>query len=134
MFVSIIESNSADSTGNLLRSFDDTLNSMDVPHRIIVNESTIPKPISRDTNPARIEFLARLRNRALEPLVENGGYDRILFSNDVFVQAESIVELLKTRNGDWDMVCGMDFGHWGYVFPFPPSSLIDLRLGYTMLG
>lgn len=71
-----------------------------------------------ETGPSRIKFLAAVRNLVLKPLVQNGGYDRILFSNDIFISAESIVELLKTRDGDWDMVCGLDLSFWGYVLLF----------------
>lgn len=65
------------------------------------------------TGPGRIQFLSDTRNLALAPLVEHGGYDVVLFSNDVLIEAESVVELLKTKNGEWDMVCGLDMGRWG---------------------
>ncbi|KAJ7081154.1 cryptococcal mannosyltransferase 1-domain-containing protein [Mycena belliarum] len=49
----------------------------------------------------------------MEPLVKHGGYERVVFSNDIFIEAESIVELLDTKGGDYDMACGLDFGCWG---------------------
>ncbi|KAJ6589621.1 cryptococcal mannosyltransferase 1-domain-containing protein [Mycena capillaripes] len=87
VFVSIVESYSSDDTPALLHEFDAALQAMG--------------------------FLAAVRNLAIEPLVTLGGYDRVLFTNDVFVEAESIVELLHTRGGDYDMACGLDFGWWG---------------------
>ena len=64
-------------------------------------------------NNEHIAFHATMRNLALEPLTKNGGYDRVLFSNDVFIEAESVVELLNSRDGDWDMVCGIDYAAGG---------------------
>jgi hypothetical protein len=61
----------------------------------------------------RIEFLSANRNLALAPLMEHGGYDIVLFSNDIFIEAESVVDLLKTKDGEWDMVCGLDVDRWG---------------------
>jgi hypothetical protein len=65
------------------------------------------------TGTNRIEFLSATRNLAMAPLVEQGGYDVVLYSNDILIEAESVVELLKTKNGEWDMVCGLDMGRWG---------------------
>ncbi|KAJ6589619.1 cryptococcal mannosyltransferase 1-domain-containing protein [Mycena capillaripes] len=113
VFVSIVESYSSDDTPALLHDFDATLQTMGVSRRILTQDTSIPRPASMGTAPPRIEFLAAVRNLAIEPLVTLGGYDRVLFTNDVFVEAESIVELLNTRGGDYDMACGMDFGQWG---------------------
>ncbi|KAJ7226420.1 hypothetical protein C8J57DRAFT_1535226 [Mycena rebaudengoi] len=38
----------------------------------------------------RIDILAATRNLAIESLVERGGYDRLLFSNDMFVEISII--------------------------------------------
>lgn len=114
--MSVVESYSTDSTPDLLRVFDRRLSSMRVSHRVLVEDTTVPRPASMETATPRIQFLADVRNLALAPLVENGGYDRVIFSNDIFVQAESIVELLKTRDGEWDMVCGLDLSFWGYIY------------------
>lgn len=88
---------------------------MGVGRRILVQDKAISRPGNMETGPPRIKFLAELRNQVLEPLVEHGGYDRVMFSNDIFVEAESVAELLNTRGGDLDMVCGLDFGQWGCV-------------------
>lgn len=114
--MSIVESNSGDQTPALLEAFDVQLKDMGVARRILIHDTSIPRPPSMDTAHPRIKFLADIRNKVLEPLVDKGGYDRVIFSNDVFVEAESVVELLHTRNGDWDMVCGIDLLVWGYVY------------------
>ncbi|KAJ7768030.1 cryptococcal mannosyltransferase 1-domain-containing protein, partial [Mycena olivaceomarginata] len=44
-----------------------------------------------------------------EPLVIQGVYDHVLLNNNVFVEAESIIELLNTKGSDYDMACGLDF-------------------------
>ncbi|KAF7327320.1 Glycosyltransferase family 69 protein [Mycena kentingensis (nom. inval.)] len=114
VFISIVESYSADATPALLLDFASYLSAQQVPHRIIVQDTTIPRPSSMETAPPRIDFLAATRNRAIEPLLQSAQpFDRIIFSNDIFVEAESIVELLNTNNGQYDMACGVDFQQWG---------------------
>ncbi|KAJ7673899.1 cryptococcal mannosyltransferase 1-domain-containing protein [Mycena polygramma] len=113
VFVSIVESYSTDSTPALLRTFDKTLENLGVPRRILTQDTTFVRPPSMLTALPRVEFLAAVRNRAIEPLVAHGGYDRLLFSNDIFIEAESIVELLNTQDGEYDMACGLDFGNRG---------------------
>ncbi|KAJ7630355.1 cryptococcal mannosyltransferase 1-domain-containing protein [Roridomyces roridus] len=120
VFVSILESNSDDATGQILEQFDAQLADMGVARRIITHDAT--------PHDDRISFLSAVRNRVLEPLIEKGGYDRVLFSNDVFIEAEAIVELIKTRDGDWDFVCGLDFGPWGLY----DQWVIRDRLGRTL--
>ena len=79
----------------------------------------------RGENDSRIDFLAKVRNKALEPLwklandgsgaakkmsgpaVEPWKADRIIFMNDVFVCAKDFMRLLLH---DVDMACGLDFG------------------------
>ncbi|KAJ6454197.1 cryptococcal mannosyltransferase 1-domain-containing protein [Mycena sanguinolenta] len=113
VFVSIVESNSGDNTANLLEEFDRTLATMQVKRRVLTHDTSIVRPADMGTAPPRIQFLAAVRNLAMEPLVQHGGYTRVLFSNDVFIEAESIVELLDTKGGDYDMACGLDMAYWG---------------------
>lgn len=112
VFVSILESGSRDRSRKLLRQLDDRLDAMRVARRILTEDTAITKPEDMGGSD-RIDFLSALRNRALEPLVEMGGYDKVMFSNDIYIEPESIVELLKTADGEYDMACGMDFGHYG---------------------
>ncbi|KAJ6503089.1 cryptococcal mannosyltransferase 1-domain-containing protein [Mycena vulgaris] len=112
VFVSVVESNSWDGTAELLDEWKGTLEKMGVAHFIRTRDQQVPRPPDMPGN-VRIDFLSATRNLALAPLVEQGGYDVVLFSNDVLIEAESVVELLKTKNGEWDMVCGLDLGRWG---------------------
>ncbi|EJD37087.1 hypothetical protein AURDEDRAFT_173844 [Auricularia subglabra TFB-10046 SS5] len=113
VFVSIVESYSKDSTRKLLTKFDQSLAALNVPRRIVLNDTSIPRPEKMSTNNARIQFLADTRNLVLEPLRESAEYEWVVFSNDVFVRAEAVIELIHTRNGDYDMACGVDYGPWG---------------------
>lgn len=113
VYVSIYESYSRDRTPEMLEEFSKTLRSMNVRHTLILRDESIKKPSPMRTNNARIVFLSALRNKAMEPLYKMASFDRVLFSNDVYVEAESVIALLKARNGDWDQVCGLDFNVWG---------------------
>ena len=121
--MSIYESNSWDKSADILTEFDASLGTLKVARTILVRNKQIPSPRSRSTSrdSDRIPFLATVRNMVMEPLYQNraqnaiGSVDRILFLNDVYFEAESVIELLRSRDGDWHQVCGMDFGTWGYV-------------------
>jgi hypothetical protein len=115
VFISIVESHSTDGSPGLLKALDADLARMSVPRRILTGDEAVPKPDDMSGN-NRIGFLAATRNRAMEPLMV-GGYDRVVFSNDIFMEPESLVELLETNDGDYDMACGLDFGHFGYGHP-----------------
>ena len=112
VFVSIVENYSTDRSPQLLRDFAHELDRLGVRNRVLVQNNTIKKPPQLEWNP-RIEFLAAIRNQVLEPLLESGGYDKVLFSNDIFIEPESVIELLETHDGDYDFACGFDFGHFG---------------------
>ncbi|KAF8209165.1 cryptococcal mannosyltransferase 1-domain-containing protein [Mycena galopus ATCC 62051] len=113
VFVSILEGYSSDNSPVLLDDFDRRLKQMRVAHRVLTRDRSLVRPASMNVALPRIQFLAALRNRVLRPLVEKGGYERVIFSNNVFVEAESIVELLRTKDGDYDMACGLDLSYWG---------------------
>jgi hypothetical protein len=129
VFVSVVESNSDDRTPDLLRDLDSTLDKIDVRRRILTNDTAVPRPLDMAWN-HRIDFLAAVRNRALEPLVAQGGYDKVVFSNDVFIEPESVIELLETADGAYDMACALDFGHFG---AYDMWVLRD-RLGHLAAG
>lgn len=111
VFVSVVESHSGDSSPQLLEALDADLALLGVSRRILTGDEAVQKPDDMGGN-NRIEFLSATRNRAMEPLLV-GGYDRVVFSNDIFIEPESFVELLETNNGDYDMACGLDMGHFG---------------------
>lgn len=112
VFVSVVENYSDDRSPDILRDFEEELTRRGIKNRILVQDETIKRPPDMSWN-ARIAFLASIRNQALQPLIARGGYDKILFSNDILVEPESIIELLETRDGNFDFACGMDFGHYG---------------------
>ncbi|KAJ7073113.1 cryptococcal mannosyltransferase 1-domain-containing protein [Mycena amicta] len=127
---------------------------------IQLDDSLLPAGVKRpnpmQNKPPRIEFLAALRNIVLEPLyrarlgwdrdidgdsegdgeekgegeVAEGRWDKVLFSNDVFVEAESMAELLWTKEGQYDMACGMDFQQWGLY----DLWVVRDRLGKSVSG
>ncbi|PIL26876.1 hypothetical protein GSI_11056 [Ganoderma sinense ZZ0214-1] len=129
VFVSVVENYSTDRTPDLLLQFARELERRGVPNRILVRNETVARPDAMEWNP-RIEFLAAIRNQALEPLLAHGGYDKVLFSNDVFIEPESVLELLETRDGEYDFACGLDFGHFG---AYDMWVLRD-RLGHLTAG
>lgn len=106
-FVSMYESGSSDGTPHLLHLFADVLEELDVPNEIVANGT-----LTRTKNQPRIDFLAQVRNKALEPLLKQAtkGYffDRVLFINDVYFCAGDLHRVLLH---DADIACGMDFLH-----------------------
>lgn len=112
VYVSIVESNSNDRTPELLRELDAALAQRNVRRRILISDTAVPRPADMAWN-NRIDFLAAVRNRAIEPLVDQGGYDKVVFSNDIYIEPESVIELLETADGNYDMACALDFGHFG---------------------
>ena len=117
VLIQIQESWSTDGTAKQLLEYQRSLHNLGVAHRVLVHHDKIARPHPFLTDQARIEFLAASRNVPLEPLLEEatGAFDRVLYSNDVLVSAEAIIELLSTRGGDYDMACGLDFSPWGCV-------------------
>jgi len=127
-FISIYESNSWDATKPLLSQLDHTLNTLDLPHRIVSRDDEA-RWWPYGTSPERINFLARARNQALLPLQssdpqtrleEYDQFTKVIFLNDVQFTWESIVRLVATRvdgdeskAGDYDLACGIDYASSG---------------------
>jgi alpha-1,3-mannosyltransferase len=102
VFVSIYESGSTDDTPRLLQELQAALDSQGVRHHIITSGE-----IARAPGEARIEFLAKARNAALEPLYSNRtDADRVLFLNDMFFCANDVLRLALARA---DLACALDF-------------------------
>lgn len=106
--LSIVEGNSPDGTGEVLEALTPFLDQLDIQYFYS----------SSDINPSkgnRIEKLAKLRNMALQPLIdsfENGASEDItvLFLNDVAACSEDILELaLQRQRLGADMTCAMDW-------------------------
>ncbi|KAL0936455.1 polysaccharide export protein [Colletotrichum truncatum] len=68
----------------------------------------------------RITYLARERNRAMEPLKALGEkgvkFDKVIWLNDVVFETLEVAMLLGTRGGDFAAACGMDFTLWPYYY------------------
>ncbi|KAL6053415.1 Cryptococcal mannosyltransferase 1-domain-containing protein [Balamuthia mandrillaris] len=107
IYLSIYESGSRDETPLWLALMGVELENLGVPHRIISEPTE-----ERGLDMHRIEFLAQVRNKALEPLYDGpeGYYDQVLFINDVFFKAEDALRLLIYET---DMSCGLDFNYNG---------------------
>jgi hypothetical protein len=136
VFVSIVESGSLDNTKEFLQYLEYKLGEADVERSIQMsnwshadelnrtNEEGVlhfPQYAGQDANDGkrrewevrRIPFLARERNRGLEPLVEMGRqgrrFDKILVLNDVLYTPGDVLTLLGTRNGEYAAACALDF-------------------------
>ncbi|KAJ1939341.1 hypothetical protein EC988_007337, partial [Linderina pennispora] len=105
VFISMYENGSGDLTKEILREFSPTLDALNVPHRIVVDDN--PRPSSFH----RIEYMAQIRNKALEPLYEQSReYDRVVFLNDVFFCPSDLMELVyQAETQDAHLTCGEDF-------------------------
>lgn len=128
--LSIVEGNSGDGTGEVLRALHPELDSMGTTYYFKTS----------DINPKegnRIEKLAQLRNLALQPMldpVEPKRYSAhdttIIFLNDVAVCTEDILELVYQRRSlGADMTCAMD---WTYVGRDP--TFYDVWIARGMNG
>jgi hypothetical protein len=137
VYVSILESGSLDNTKEVLKMLDDVLGANNIPHITILDPTTHADeinvgPLDDRGTPRqgwiqttsvgtqwgkelrRIPYLARLRNRALEPLFkfqdEQGQkFDKILFLNDVVFRPQDVLTLLATNQGSFSAACAMDF-------------------------
>lgn len=123
-FISIYESNSEDSTPELLRNFAQKLTHANIPHRIVTTTDD-KRHWSYSTSPERIQYLADARNKAIEPLQSEDeavrlpdwtDYTRVVFLNDVIYKWEAVVRLIATRldedetkAGEYDLACGLDY-------------------------
>eukprot|EP00898_Chlorokybus_atmophyticus_P006469 jgi/Chlat1/6823/Chrsp51S06513 len=135
-YVSVYESGSTDNTPSVLSVMHSLLVHMRVPHNIIANATDV-----RGDGMPRIEFLARVRNRALQPLFDMQDevrFDKVFFNNDVYFCAEDVLLLLlhdahiaagfDINNVDWDSKKIRFYDNWvgrdlngddiGYFHPF----------------
>ncbi|OMJ21811.1 Alpha-1,3-mannosyltransferase CMT1 [Smittium culicis] len=92
VFLSIYENNSEDKTKELLNDFKVSLKNLGFRFLIITDNATRPEIYHR------IEYLAGLRNKALDPLSEETRlgykYDKIIFINDIIFCKNDILELI----------------------------------------
>ncbi|CAG8671279.1 5878_t:CDS:2 [Acaulospora morrowiae] len=128
VYVSLFENGSKDNTKFLLHALRSDLDAKGIPNTIIINDS--PK---NETNTGRIPYMARLRNKLLEPLLEQtekgNKFDYILFFNDVIWTASDILVLLETNDRNYDAACAMDF-YWTFYDTFATRELPSSRMRY----
>ncbi|KAE9982856.1 hypothetical protein EG328_010595 [Venturia inaequalis] len=128
VFVSILEGGSYDSTKDALGELDAELGRWGVRRSITMEEETHEDFMAQDpgsegwvktregnTELRRIPFLAKLRNRTLQPLRElwakGERFDYVLFLGDVIFNSEEISTLINTNDGDYAAACSLDFAH-----------------------
>jgi hypothetical protein len=132
VYISIVESGSWDETKQVLQGFDRELEQRGVQRRIVLDDATHESLIKagppesgrgwlqtpRDRRELRrIPYLAGLRNRALEPLLNqklamgsSGNQStHLLFLNDVLFEPRDILKLLDTNGGEYASACGLDY-------------------------
>ncbi|KAL3420989.1 polysaccharide export protein [Phlyctema vagabunda] len=140
IYVSIVESGSQDDTKGALRDLQHLLEDLGVEHKIELGETVeeqgasllaVPEEGKREGwiysgrieksesgwEVRRIPYLARLRNKAMEPLssgkLEKEGkkFRKVMWINDVIFTKDDVTTLLSTRNGQYAAACSLDFSH-----------------------
>lgn len=127
VFISIYESNSDDGTGVFLAEYRESLDGLGIPNQVLPMVKDEGETWPYGTSPQRIEFIARLRNKAMEPIqsadsdvrLENWrDFTKVIYLNDIRFKWEDIIRLIATRvegkeDEDYDVACAMDFGEYG---------------------
>ena len=141
VYVSIYESGSFDNTEDVLRQLDARLGELGIHHRVVLDPTTHADEVAavHDENTPgwihtprsgelmelrRIPYLAKLRNKVLEPLTDQTvldvmfhddgrnsrpQFDKILFLNDVHFRPSDVLTLLSTNSGSYTAACALDF-------------------------
>jgi hypothetical protein len=140
VFVSIYENDSGETGQNALRELEQKIRS---PKSIVFEEHLDPKTLPTVTIPGgdkrvkRIEYLAQVRNKALQPLEENPDirYDKLFYLNDILFDPMDAVQLLFSTNANEDGVsqyraaCAVDFDN---PFKFYDTYATRDLQGYSM--
>ncbi|KAI5820577.1 cryptococcal mannosyltransferase 1-domain-containing protein [Pyronema omphalodes] len=117
IFLSITENDSRDDTRKILLSYERELLLRNIPYRLRTDDGLRTK--GRHDNPDvpwltvsdRMNYMADVRNRALEPLYESTvDWKRVIFFNDVFFDWRGIMALLATEG---EVVCSLDLDGGG---------------------
>ncbi|KAL8838792.1 MAG: hypothetical protein Q9176_004865 [Flavoplaca citrina] len=133
VFVSIYENGSWDSTKSSLEQLRQTLRSLSIANRIVLDDKSHEYIIAHNessygwlrtaygTEMRRIPYLADVRNEALKPLHEmtiaGEKFDKLVFINDVIFSPVDFWTLLNTRDGEYAAACALDFLNppWNHV-------------------
>ncbi|KAF4877832.1 Alpha-1,3-mannosyltransferase CMT1 [Colletotrichum sp. SAR 10_70] len=142
---SAVESGSKDDTKARLSSLQEQLDAKGVSNTIILGKTAPeqlaeihdrpppssgfgPPPPGWTWNPhenqfdmRRVTYLARERNRAMDPLAEllasqDRRFDKVIWLNDVVFETREVHMLLGTRGGAYAAACAMDFILWPYYY------------------
>lgn len=137
VYFSALESGSQDDTKDKLTALKAQLDDRHVPNTVTLGQTVWQQLDEMWARPApdaprqegwiwnqedkvydkrRITYLARERNRAMEPMLqaeERRGvtFDKVLWLNDVIFDVEDFVTLLHTRDGAYAAACSMDYKH-----------------------
>ncbi|SPO25049.1 uncharacterized protein UTRI_01563_B [Ustilago trichophora] len=113
VFVSIYESHSTDQTKPMLAQLHQDLAQMNVSRRILSDDRDIRKGKYISSVHDRIDFLAKVRNIAMQPLVDSAyaadKFTHVLWVNDLIFTPQDALNLLRTNNAHYDQACAMDF-------------------------
>ena len=117
----------------MLRAFGRTLDQYNIDHRII-SVTNDGRTVFGLSSMERIAYLARIRNKTLEPIQSSDPsvrvpewetFTEIIFMNDVVFTWQDMVRLIGSRFGgdgdseeDYDMVCALHFAGSGAHLPF----------------
>ncbi|KAJ5102740.1 hypothetical protein N7532_003269 [Penicillium argentinense] len=140
VFVSIYENDSGEEGESALRELEQRITS---PKRVVFEEHLDFKSMHSVTIPGgeqrvkRIEYLAQVRNKALQPLEENPDthYDKLLYLNDILFDPVDALQLLFSTNADdsgkaqYRAACAVDFDN---PFKFYDTYATRDLQGYSM--
>lgn len=140
VFVSIYENDSGEEGHTALRELEQKITS---PKSIVFEDHLDPKSLPAVTIPGgekrvkRIEYLARVRNKALQPLDDHPDvrYDKLLYLNDILFNPMEALHLLFSTNSNetgvaqYRAACAVDFAN---PFKFYDTYATRDLQGYSM--
>ncbi|KAJ2895703.1 Alpha-1,3-mannosyltransferase CMT1 [Zalerion maritima] len=130
--LSIVEGPNKDHTSEILKALSPTLKSAGIVHEFVSSDVDTSAKVGRD----RIQKLAELRNKALEPLTSENSKHKfvrdstVVFLNDVAICPNDILELVHQKKFlGATMTCAMD---WTYSGKDP--TFYDVWIARTIEG
>jgi len=111
-FLSVFTNNNDDSTDELVElMMGEMVADLGIPSKIVVNGTSCGGFTRKPESMSRIEWLACVRNSAMQPLFNLSDSEElaVVFLNDVIFDPMDLVYLLETNSGDFEMSCGLDF-------------------------
>jgi hypothetical protein len=105
IYISIVENNSIDKTKEILLKWKSDLDKKGVKNNIKIG---FKENIIKEKD-ERITYLSFLRNEVLSDLYKNHNFTKIIFLNDILFVAEDIINIISTKQDNYDMVCAFDY-------------------------